>query len=128
MLGVVGVGPDEVSARLGLKPTKVALEGTERIGSGGRYSRRKKDVWLLERAAQTLDEVVGVLATLVESLAPRRVELQTIRHMADRVDILVGLFIVDGTGGLELGPDLLAELAQLGLAVGIDVYCVPDPD
>ena len=127
-LRVVGASPDEVTARLGLEPTSVLLEGTNRIGRGVRYSSQKKDLWLLEKPAQTLDEVVGVLAVLVKSLAHRRAELHAIRDMADKVDIFVGLFLVDGSGGLELGPDLLEELAELGLAVGLDVYCVSDPD
>lgn len=127
-LRVLGASPDEVTARLGLRPTKVLLKGHARIGRGGRYSPQEKDAWLLERSLQTIDEVPAVLAALAKSLAPRRAELQTIRETADLVDIIIGLFIEEGTGGLELGPDLLKELADLGLAVGFDIYSSADSD
>ena len=125
---IVGVDPDTVGDSLGLGPTTVLRAGTSRIGRGGRYSDQKHDVWLLEEDAAALSDVPAVVGRLVERLSSKRRELREIQDRADRVDILVGLFVDGGSGGLELTPQLMADLAELELPVGFDVYTFEEQD
>ena len=127
-LRVLGVEPNQVTSKLRLNPTRAIRKGTEKIGRGGRYAPQRRHLWLLEKQAHATDEINHVLCDLIKTLASKRTELKDVMQSANKVDVVIGLFMRNGTGGVYLDPSLIAKLSHLGVGVDLDVYCLDEDD
>jgi len=68
-----------------------------------------------------LAEALAALA----ALDPLREELTALVASGARLDFFVGLF-VESMMGVELPPPLLARMAEIGIALDLDIYGGPD--
>lgn len=73
-----------------------------------------------------VDGLPAALADAAERLEPQREALREIRATGGHAEFFVGWFLHGGNSGDTLDPALLARLADLGLALALDLY--PDLD
>ena len=127
-LRVLGVEPHQVTSKLCLEPTSAQRKGTEKIGRGGKYAPQRQHLWLIERRAHTAEQINSILHELIKTITTRREGLNQVTTLANKVDIVIGLFLKTGTGGIYLDPHIMAELSGLGIGVSLDVYCLDEGD
>jgi hypothetical protein len=117
--------PVEISRRLGLAPTKVARRD-ERIGKSA--LQYKCDIWSIstgKRESLALEEQVR------EILAQVGTSAHAIRSARDELSISVELacavYVEGQAPSMTLGPETIAQLAELGAGVDIDLYVLAGP-
>lgn len=106
------LNPEEVSAALGLAPTRVIVKGQSPRG------------WLLASAGRVEStSLERHLIHLLGAIEPAAAKLETLR---DRDELRAEFFCfwrsATGHGGPELSPGALARIAALDATFGIDFY------
>jgi hypothetical protein len=116
--------PTEISRRLGLSPSKTARCG-ERIGKSA--LRYKFDLWSIstdKRDSLALEEQVREILARVGTSA------NSIRMVRDELSIYVELacavYVQGQAPSMTLSPETVAQLAELGAGVDIDLYVIDD--
>jgi hypothetical protein len=118
------IDPQEVSDRLGLEPTSSGRRGDVVISSAGRTRQAAHNTWFLssEGVVQSKD-LRRHIDWLTAQLLPKREPLLSLQAEAD-----LGMYVScvwwskEGHGGPTLSPRQLADLSQLNLECGFDVY------
>lgn len=118
--------PDEISAALGLEPTRAMAKDQEiPVGRKGKTTRRQGiGVWLLD-SADVVDStsLERHLVHLLEAIEPVAGLLAAIRLEHDlRADLFCYWLSRSGHGGPLFSPEVLSRIAALDLVLGIDVY------
>jgi hypothetical protein len=126
-LRVVGhdLVPGEITRLLGVVPTQAHAKGEPTDIGRGRTSPALTGVWALTAAPNDdLDVQVHQL------LAATTADLATWRDVASRfrIDIFVGVVIVDGHEGFVLKPATLAALGERGIELDLDLYSAAEDD
>ncbi len=120
--------PEDVTRRLGIKPSETATAGQEQVNSLGRKRIARSTFWSLSSEGEVrsmdlrrhLDWLLGRLATCGESL----VELQSVRGVRMRVNCV--WYSKAGHGGPTLWPEQMRAMADLNLECSFDIYFLPD--
>lgn len=113
--------PEELTASLGVSPTKSARKGDARRTHAGTNVVAKSGKWLLEAPRMlpaNLDaQIAGILGLASQDLSI----WQSLTTRFD-ADVFCGLFMRDTNEGLGLSQKTLADLAARGLKLDFDVY------
>lgn len=115
--------PDVVSRLLDISPTEShrAREPNVIRATGATAGEFTAGQWTFQVQIAGGDVEQHVNA-LLDSLAPNLNTLETALPNGYRKDILIGVFIPDGTGGFALGAECLRRLWSLGFTVDVDIY------
>ncbi|WP_165956144.1 DUF4279 domain-containing protein [Streptomyces hainanensis] len=100
------LSPDELTRRLGTEPDIARAPGEEQA------FREGAGCWIL---TATASDVAGLLDALSPRVAPLASELAALREEGYRVQLDISGHIDSGMHHLTISPDLIAELARLGL-------------
>jgi hypothetical protein len=114
--------PDEVTAKLGGKPTAAFRKGGVRaLASGGAEVIAREGGWLFEAAKR---EPGDLDAQVRELLDPLTADLAVWRDLVGRyqADISCGLYMAASHDGDELRPGTLAAIGARGLKLSLDIY------
>lgn len=122
-LRIVGkdLDPDEVSRRLGLKPSQAWRKGDRR----GENSTRTAGTWSFEVLPHGRDDWPSLaegLTSLLKKLEPIRSQIQSYLP-ANEVYVWCGHFTSSFDGGPTLSPALLKSLGDLEVQLAFDTYC-----
>lgn len=124
-LRVVGdsLDPDEISHLLGAIPT-IALRKGELRGTEPRQFVQPTGVWSLHFNGIPQEWTLG--DSIVELLRLVTRDVQVWQHLATRfrLDIFCGLNMEARNRGFEIGPDVLQQLSERRLSLGVDIYYV----
>jgi hypothetical protein len=118
--------PDAVTRTLGLMPTWSHRRGDSRGNASPRLSGVfAEGLWSYQTESQGSD-LPSKLLDLVWRLVPAN--LAALRDAGHRMDILIGLFVSEGTGGIELPPKVTKALAEREIPLGISIYVMDDEE
>jgi hypothetical protein len=113
--------PDELSARLGGKPSTSARKGDViRSEKTGRERIAKTGSWILSIGRREPGDLDGQVEELLSSLSK---DLSIWRSLGKyHPDLFVGLFLQESNEGTEISPQSLSLLAERGIMLGLDIY------
>jgi hypothetical protein len=86
-----------------------------------RGPKRGQSLWRLESKLHENTPLDQHIAALLDAIDAHREGFDAIRQYCE-IDIFCGIFSGGGQGGFTLEPDLIRRVAELGLAVGFDIY------
>lgn len=114
--------PDRITTLLGQPPTFAAAKGTRRQ-SRGRELVQRTGVWSHQLAAEPTER--GTLPDAIRALLSRFPSdvgvWRELRALATG-SVFCGLFLSTENQGAALSPKLLADLAERGLTLDLDIY------
>jgi len=119
--------PSEVTALLGVQPTFAARKGARRR-SGTADVVQRTGIWIFALPESREWELADAIRTLLAALPDDAAIWSKLRSKA-KVDVFCGLHLQQWNRGVELPSGLLAQLAERGLSLGLDIYANgPDLD
>lgn len=86
-----------------------------------RGPKREQSLWRLESRLDENAPLDQHIAALLDAIDAHRDGFDAIRQYCE-IDIFCGIFSGGGQGGFTMEPDLTRRVADLGLAVGFDIY------
>lgn len=122
-----------VAENTDLHELTTALKGityscTWRKGEVRRKTKRGDVLWKdsgfeIEPYPKTSGEVEDKIKTILELLKDRKQQVKELSKIADHVELSIGYFgYKDEMWGIHLDPDIVRELAELGVSIDIDLY------
>ena len=113
--------PDEVTVRLGAKPTVGVRKGGTWRTLVGVEKTASKGQWRMTVERRSPGDLDGQLEEL---LAPLTTDLAVWRDLSGRfqADVFCGLFLNEFNEGISLSPRTLEALGLRGLSLDMDVY------
>ena len=101
---------------------------SRRVGEPRRTPRGNllKGVWkntylCFEVTVRVGEELPDAIERILKKLRKRSKEIQAFRASGGRMDFFIGIF-VERNKGVTFEPDLLAELADVGIELQLDIY------
>jgi hypothetical protein len=114
--------PEQLTKYLGFKPTLEAIKGSHFRGNP-KYGKYKTHLWLYSVTKDSSVPFEKQLIAFFKKLGPRKAKLKALLKKPDiRGDLFLGFSSQTGMGGAELGPNLLKEIATIGLPLSLDLY------
>lgn len=110
--------PEEISTRIGLKPTSSWKKGDLHPVNG---RERKHSRWNLDSRLESSASLELHVADVLEQIKPCSTDIADLRATVDGLMQLVGYFHADYRG-FGLDEETLAELARLELGIDCDFY------
>jgi hypothetical protein len=107
------ITPDEITSELGVKPRHARTKP-----QGGFY-------WCSDSEKGEDNELISAIDKFLDLLEPHARFLHNFRSTGGTVELFVGWFTSQRSGGVELPADRLAEMGALGIDLSLDVYA-PD--
>ncbi|MGA8430325.1 MAG: DUF4279 domain-containing protein [Candidatus Sulfotelmatobacter sp.] len=120
-ISAVNLDPTEVTAKLGLKPTQVRINGNPRPGGKSVWDEGmwEYEVWPVGKTAwPSLEEGLEVLLSAFRS---RNDPLQQYKRNA-HIFLWCGHFSSSFGGGPTFSPQLLKQLGDLGVELYLDTF------
>ena len=118
--------PDNVTTRLGIKPSYSFKRGNIKINSTGEKQVRKHSCWSLDSDKKGLpsNDPMPHFEWLLSILEPLQEELKDALENKN-IKALVQCFWItpDGRINMEVEPEMLARLANLNVRIWFDIYC-----
>jgi hypothetical protein len=114
------LGAGELTHALG-NPTKSHDAGDPVSRHRPNATKHKTALWLLESGIGETAPLDQHIAVLLDAIDARRDDFDAIRDECE-TDIFCGIFSDGDQGGFTLEPDIIRRLAEVGLAVGFDIY------
>jgi hypothetical protein len=105
--------PDEISAELGIEPRHAQVK------AGGSY-------WCSDQDQGEDGELIPAIEKFLKLLAPHAEFLRRFRSTGGTVELFVGWFTSQRSGGCPLPADLLQLMGVLGVDLSLDIYA-PEP-
>jgi hypothetical protein len=117
-----GDDPRAVSEIMGLEPTEAWVKG-EHYSASSPGARRTHSRWALESGLDEGEPLEGHIRALLARLEPKQVE---IRQVAERFTARIGVaqYFYEMNPGFRIESDILERLANLGLPIDFDQYCL----
>jgi hypothetical protein len=119
------VGPEVITAKLGITPTANFLKG-DRHG-GGKFSRKFNGWFLSSEGLVESKDTRRHIDWVISQLANHEVTLKEMRAAGFEMDISC-FWLSTGQGGPIISPAQMRELSQLELEIWWDVYFDGDED
>ena len=122
-LGLSGddLDPDELSARLGGKPSTSFRKGDViRSEPTGRERIARTERWILSVGRREPGDFDGQVEELLSPLSKDLPIWQSLGKY--RPNLFVGLFLQESNEGIEISPQSLSLLAERGIMLGLDIY------
>jgi len=116
------VDPEAITLEMGMSPDQFHRKGD--VHGTRSPVVRKHGYWTITSSKHIAasDDTNDHIQWLVAAVAPKLDRLATYKGRGWRVDIWIGIHTSVGHGGPTLRPDVLAQLAALGLDVNLDLY------
>ena len=113
---------------LGIAPTSSHSRGDLRSNKSD--SRWPRGSWHLSTGGHVKDEedLDAHLRYLLELLLPRRAEIAALRRPGLKMNFFCGLWMDSHNSEVWLPPETLADLAALGVELGLDIYETDEND
>jgi hypothetical protein len=112
--------PTEVTALLGVEPTFAARKG-DRRRSGSVEVVQRTGIWIFALPESREWELADAIRTLLARLPEDLAVWERLRAKA-KIDVFCGLYLEHWNRGVDLSPELLRQLADRGLTLGLDIY------
>jgi hypothetical protein len=109
------ITPDEITSELGIKPRHVRSKSR-----GGFY-------WCSEQESGEDEEFITVIDKFLDLLTPHGAFLRSYKSTGGTIELFVGWFPFQRSGGATLLADCLAEMGALGVDLSLDVYAPDSP-
>lgn len=116
--------PTEISASLDLAPKASGVKGQPRTTPKGRELPppvHTTNFWAADLGQSTGKSLADGLADALDQLNPYAAFLQSVTTTGGKAEIFVGWFF-DGNSGDQFSAQLLGKMANLGLALSLDIY------
>ncbi len=112
---------------LGLVPKFAYTAGDKRLTPKGNEipGVRKESFWCCEFTA-TDDPIELVISSITMELTEKKAFLRYLIETGGRLEYFVGWFTT-GNSGFDLTPDLLSQLASIGIGLSFDIYTENPP-
>lgn len=119
--------PDAVSRALGCQPSRSQRKGDPVLTSTGEVKRTSRTgSWLLVLPVDAEATVGEAIHALLASL-PDDQSLWAMLASRFAVDLICDLTVRCINRGFELPPEVLALVAERGITLGFDIFCLVDP-
>jgi hypothetical protein len=113
--------PDEVTALMGVEPTRAHAKGDRHMGKDGReYAKRRIGMWQL-RAAETSESFESRVLNLLARLPPPGGVWEAINQQYES-DVSVGYFMQRTNEEFLLTAKAANAMALRGIALLMDIY------
>jgi Domain of unknown function (DUF4279) len=112
--------PSDVTALLGVEPTFAARKG-DRRRSGSTEVVQRTGIWIFALPESREWELANAIRTLLARLPEELLVWERLRAQAE-TDVFCGLHLDRWNRGVELPPELLRQLADRRLSLGLDIY------
>ena len=123
--------PNAVTEVLGMTPDSAIKRGEEhdlKAGSKVIHSRpARQGGWIIKSKLPPDVHVEEHLRVMLALLEPKAAAIQDLRGAGNSADFFCGLFLQDYNDGVELPPEMLADIAALGATLGLDIYDASHP-
>jgi hypothetical protein len=118
------ISTEEVSARLGLTPTRVQA-ATDRVArADGNVQAATPSAWFLSSKSHVVSrDFRRHLDWLLDQLVARALELSSLRAAGTTLSVSCYWRSAFGHGGPEISPSQAGKLASLELSCWFDFYC-----
>jgi hypothetical protein len=115
--------PAEISRLLDCAPTHAHRAGDPRVSRGGVeiYGYFAEGQWSLQSTSDA-SVLQAHVDELLRRLAGRTEGIFELKRRGYRLDLFIGIFIREGSGGVRLGADSLSQLATFGIDLDFDLY------
>lgn len=114
--------PSEVTGLLGCNPTAAYSKGDVRIGqkTGNRYVE-KTGRWSLSAKDRRPEDIPSQISEILARLTQ---DLGVWDQLSSKytLDFFCGVFMGSSNDGLEFSPELLRQLSERGITLGLDIY------
>jgi len=118
-----GVDPNEVTKRLGIKPTKVQRKGETPDIQSKLPTALKPTAWFLSSKGQCISkDSRRHLDFILDQLVPKADVLQELRQLGSKMHISCYWLSKSGHGGPTIPPEQMRRLALLDLELWFDIY------
>jgi hypothetical protein len=111
--------PDEITRRLGVKPTQVAREG-DAIGKTSK--KRPCSAWRLYSRLDEAEPLERHVQDVLDQLDDNRAEFEKLSREFNGTMEVVGYFR-ESEPGLSLKPEIVDRMAEYWLTLDCDFYC-----
>lgn len=119
-----GVDPDEVTKRLGIKPTKIQRKEESQNIQSKLPTVPKPTAWFLSSNGQCISkDSRRHLDFILEQLVPKADVLQELQQLGSKMDISCYWLSKDSHGGPIISPHQMQKLVGLNLDLWYDIYC-----
>jgi hypothetical protein len=117
----ISLNPDEITRRMGIKPTESFAKGTIFKSRSGKKGLASRGTWILDSDKHINSQDLTDHIRWVLSEIPKHI------HRIDRfpgVDDtrLICFYFANKIGGFEMPNDVLIRLEELGLKFQLDIY------
>jgi hypothetical protein len=113
--------PENISALLGVAPTKSCLKGQELVGSStGTIRIAKTGSWRLTAGRREPEDLEAQVFELLDRLTD---DLSIWKSLSGyEPNLFCGIFMGSGNDGLPLSAKAMLALGQRGIALDLDIY------
>jgi len=119
--------PDDITVKLGIKPSYSFKRGDIKINSNGEQQVRKHSCWSLDSDNNGLppNDPIPHFEWLLGILEPVQEELKEVLVKNKNIKAAVSCFWITPTGRISMAvePELFARLANLNVRIWFDIYC-----
>lgn len=113
--------PDEISAVLGIPPTRVIAKGPHTGRVSGLTHVTRIHAWLLTVSGGE-DDIEAQLTRTLDLIESRHQEIQQLQQCC-RLDVFIGSFLDEsGQGSIGLSSAVMGRFSRAGVDVVFDVY------
>lgn len=115
--------PEEITAKIGIKPTKTWKVG-DLINSRGTI-RRKHNGWKLESKLEKSAELEEQIKSVLEQLQP---SWQPLREICTQYDAEINcvIYTIKQIPAIHFDREIIEKVNQLNAAIDVDLYVLPD--
>jgi hypothetical protein len=120
--------PQEITKLLGRKPTRSGKKGDSVLRPNGKSSRRRRNgAWLLDVTPKP-DATVDAALTELLSKLPEDSDTWLSLTRRFQVELLCAITVRGIDQGFVLSPDILQQVAGLGVSLGVEVFIETDDE
>jgi len=118
--------PQEITAILGLEPTRGGRKGEPIVRPNGEISRHRRiGAWLLDLHPTTETTVDEALTALIGQLPPDPEVWQSLAQRFE-IDLICDIKVRGVNQGFVFPSHLLKTVAEMGIPLGVDIFCETD--